>query len=487
MKQLFLLLMFFLGSASVWAQTKVIAHRGYWDTANSAQNSITSLYKANEIGCYGAEFDVWLTADDELIVFHDDKVNGMNILETPYEKLRNIQLKNGEIIPTLEQYLVHAQNCPNIKLILELKTCKLPDVSKMVEKVLALIDKYNLQPRTEYIAFSLDICKELAKVRPEAEIAYLNGDLSPEELKALGITMDYYFTAFTNNPNVVNEAYQLGLTINAWTVNDPVAMKRLIGLGVDYITTDKPELLQQMIKEYADKYTSLNKPQVDLANFKKDKNGYYILFDGTSFDGWRGYAQDAVTDKWVIEGDAMKFNSKKNGTGGEIIYSHMFKNFELELEWKISKGGNSGIFYLIQEIPNKYAAASAPEAQVLDNENHPDAKLGVDGNRKSTSLYDLIPAKPQNAKPYGKWNKVKIRVDNGKVTHFQNGKKVVEYTVWTPEWIKMLENSKFSIGSWDDAYYLMSNAGGVERKGYIGFQDHGDDVWFRNIKVKVLD
>ncbi len=181
------------------------------------------------------------------------------------------------------------------------------------------------------------------------------------------------------------------------------------------------------------------------------------------------------------------YGSGQGSEGGELIFSHTFKNFELELEWKISKGGNSGILYLIQEIPNQYAVASAREAQVLDNENHPDAKLGTDGNRKSMSLYDLIPAKPQNAKPYGKWNRAKIRVENGKVTHYQNGKKVVEYTLWTPEWIKMLDNSKFSVKEWADAYYLMSNCGGVKREGYIGFQDHGNDVWFRNIKIKILE
>ncbi|NDV58260.1 DUF1080 domain-containing protein [Bacteroides sp. 519] len=264
-------------------------------------------------------------------------------------------------------------------------------------------------------------------------------------------------------------------------------MKRLIGMGADYITTDNPELCQKMIEDYTNKYTQIEKTQVDLSKYKKDKNGFITLFDGTSLDGWRGYCLDKVTDKWIIEDGALKFDSKKAGKGGEIIFGHRFKNFELELEWKISKGGNSGVLYMIQEIPGQYAVASAPEAQVLDNANHPDAKMGKDGNRQATSLYDLIAAKPQNAKPYGKWNKVKIRVDNGTVTHFQNGKKVVEYTLWTPEWIEMLENSKFKVTEWEDAYYLMTNCGGINREGYIGFQDHGDDVWFRNIKVKMLD
>lgn len=484
MKKHILLFIFTILACTLLAQPKVIAHRGFWDTANSAQNSITSLYKAHEAGCYGVEFDVRPTSDGVLVVFHDGAVNGMEIRQNPYKALKDVRLGNGEVIPTLEQYLVHTGNCPGIKLILELKTDDVRDV----KPILDMVGRFRLQDRTEYIAFSIDVCKELIRQNPKAKVAYLNGDIAPAQLKEIGLTgIDYHFSSYTDDLDLVNLSHEKGLSVNTWTVDDPVMMGRLTGMGVDYITTDKPLLLQQTIKDYTGKYTAVDKPQVDLDKLKKDKDGYIILFDGTSFDGWRGYTRDQVTDKWILDGDAMKFDSKKQGTGGEIIFAHRFKNFELDLEWKIAEGGNSGIFYLIQEIPGQYAAASAPEAQVLDNENHPDAKLGKDGNRKSMSLYDLIPAKPQNAKPFEKWNKARIRVENGKVTHYQNGKKVVEYTLFTPEWITMLENSKFSIGSWDDAYYLMSNCGGIKREGYIGFQDHGDDVWYRNVKVKILD
>ena len=122
-----------------------------------------------------------------------------------------------------------------------------------------------------------------------------------------------------------------------------------------------------------------------------------------------------------------------------------------------------------------------------DNERHPDAKLGVDGNRQSSSLYDMIPAKPQNSKPAGEWNKVKIMVYKGTVVHFQNDVPVVEYHLWTPQWTEMLQKSKFSEEKWPVAFNLLNNCGGENHEGYIGFQDHGDDVWFRNIKVKVLE
>ena len=155
--------------------------------------------------------------------------------------------------------------------------------------------------------------------------------------------------------------------------------------------------------------------------------------------------------------------------GGDLIFSHKFKNFELEFEWKISKGGNSGILYLAQEVMSKDKDGnevlepiyiSAPEYQLLDNENHPDAKLGKDNNRQSASLYDMIPAKPQNAKPFGDWTK---------------------------QWTDMLQASKFSETAWPLAFELLNNCGGDNHEGYIGLQDHGDDIWFRNIRVKVLD
>ena len=157
------------------------------------------------------------------------------------------------------------------------------------------------------------------------------------------------------------------------------------------------------------------------------------------------------------------------GEGGDIIFAHKFKNFILEMEWKIQEGGNSGIFYLGQEVARADGGMepiyiSAPECQVLDNENHPDAKLGVDGNRKSSSLYDMIPAKPQNANPWGQWNKVRIVVKNGKVEHWQNDVKVLSYELWTPEWTKMLQESKFSEKAWPAAFQLLNNCGGDKRR-----------------------
>ena len=213
---------------------------------------------------------------------------------------------------------------------------------------------------------------------------------------------------------------------------------------------------------------------------------WITLFDGTSFEGWRGYGRQDVPTAWTIEDGAIKINGSGRGEagakdGGDIIFDRKFKNFELTFEWKVAKGANSGVFYLAQEIEGEPIWKSSPEYQILDNANHPDAKLGKDNNRQSASLYDLIPAVPQNSNPFEEWNTGGVMVYKGTVVHTQNGENVVEYHLWTEDWEAMIEGSKFK--GWEN----FINTGGDNQEGYIGLQDHGDDVWFRNIKIKVLD
>ena len=247
-------------------------------------------------------------------------------------------------------------------------------------------------------------------------------------------------------------------------------------------------------------YSTMDKEQVDLSKFKVDDEGYIVLFDGTSLEGWRGYGKDEVPSRWSIDEGSLKFTGSgtgegQQGDGGDIIFAHKFQNFELTFDWKVSKGGNSGVFYMIQEVTTEKdgetilepSYISAPEYQILDNVNHPDAKLGKDGNRQSASLYDMIPAVPQNQKPYGEWNEGKILVYKGTVVHSQNGENVLEYHLWTQQWTDMLQASKFSQEKWPLAFELLNNCGGENHEGYIGFQDHGDDVWYRNIRIKVLE
>ncbi|MGN0068133.1 MAG: DUF1080 domain-containing protein [Prevotella sp.] len=248
-------------------------------------------------------------------------------------------------------------------------------------------------------------------------------------------------------------------------------------------------------------YKIADRTNIDFTQYKADKDGYITLFDGKTLAGWRGYGMDEAPASWNVEDGAIHLKGSGTGEaqaegGGDLIFAHKFQNFELELEYKVSKGGNSGIFYLAQEvttIENGKEAylpiwQSSSEYQVLDNDNHVDAKLGVDGNRQAASLYDMIPAKPQNAKPFGEWNKAGIMVYKGTVIHKQNDANVVEYHLWTPKWTEMLQNSKFKQdGDFPIAYELLNNMGGENHEGYIGLQDHGDDVWYRNIRIKILE
>ena len=244
-----------------------------------------------------------------------------------------------------------------------------------------------------------------------------------------------------------------------------------------------------------------DKENVDLAQFPKDKDGYIVLFDGKTLNGWRGYGMDKAPKSWTVKDGAITLTGSGTGEahaadGGDLIFAHKFQNFTLELEYRVTKGANSGIFYLAQEVMGKVDGKyeylpiwqSASEYQVLDNANHPDAQLGQDGNRQSASLYDMIPAKPQNAKPYGEWNTAKIMCFKGTVIHGQNGKNVVEYHLWTPKWTEMLQASKFKEGGdFPYAFQLLNNMGGDKHEGYIGLQDHGDTVQYRNIRIKVMD
>jgi len=184
---------------------------------------------------------------------------------------------------------------------------------------------------------------------------------------------------------------------------------------------------------------------------------------------------------WIIEENAMKVftgEGKKPGQGanGDIIYaSKKFRNFELSIDWKTSEMGNSGIFYNVREVPGKPVYFAAPEVQVLDNEKATDNKIA---SHLAGSLYDMLPADPKTVKPAGQWNNIIISLRDGKVIHIQNGVKVVEYTLWTPEWDKMVADSKFK--------NFPGFMEGIAKEGYIGLQDHGYAIWFRNIKIREL-
>lgn len=230
-------------------KTQVIAHRGFWKTDGSAQNSIASLVKADSIGCYGSEFDVWLTSDNQLVVNHDATFKGVNMQKSTTQECTAVILDNGEPLPTLKQYLETAKGLKT-RLILELKAHKTPEQeTRAVEGIVKMVKDMGLENRMEYITFSRHATKEFIRLAPQGTpVYYLEGDLTPKELKEWGCAgPDYHYSVFKKHPEWITECHNLGLKVNAWTVNDIKDMKWLIEHGVDFITTNEPILLEEVL------------------------------------------------------------------------------------------------------------------------------------------------------------------------------------------------------------------------------------------------
>ena len=202
----------------------------------------------------------------------------------------------------------------------------------------------------------------------------------------------------------------------------------------------------------------------------KAKN-WVILFDGGSVDQWRGYKQDNFPkDGWAVENGALK--TIVGGNRVDIITKDIYENFELVLEWRVSPAGNSGIFYFATE-ESDYIWQTAPEMQVLDDSAHPDGKSAV---TSAGSLYALISPTVNSLKPVGEFNEARIKVKNDQVEHWQNGKKVLAYEYGSDTINELIAKSKFK----SMPLFAKANAG------HVGLQHHGEEVWFRNIRIRKL-
>jgi len=202
-----------------------------------------------------------------------------------------------------------------------------------------------------------------------------------------------------------------------------------------------------------------------------------VLFDGASLDGWRSYGQSVPGAEWIVEDEAIFLNvddPTETMTGGDLITVGQYENFELELEWKISEGGNSGIFFGVREIEgHEVAYLTGIEMQILDDDKH------IDGQAPETSAgscYALYPATEDVVRPVGEYNEVRLIVNNLAVEHWLNGRKIAEYTIDSPDWQERVAASKFA--DWEHF--------GRYRKGHIALQDHTDRVWYRNIRIREL-
>lgn len=230
-------------------QTQIIAHRGFWKTnPATAENSIQSLKNAQNLTIYGTEFDVRMSKDGVLIVYHDEYYGKLEISETNFSDLEKLKLQNGENIPTLKDYLEKGKENPPLKLMIELKPIN-SKIKKndLVQKAIQLVKELHLESQTEFISFSLNICEQNKKAESSFKVYYLNGDLSPLEIKEKGLDgIDYHHSVLLKNLSWISKAKTLGLTTNSWTVNDIEIFELLKKQGIDFVTTDIPEVLSEI-------------------------------------------------------------------------------------------------------------------------------------------------------------------------------------------------------------------------------------------------
>ncbi|MFL5738634.1 MAG: DUF1080 domain-containing protein [Flavisolibacter sp.] len=221
--------------------------------------------------------------------------------------------------------------------------------------------------------------------------------------------------------------------------------------------------------------------ETTLDSTAQNKSDWTPLFDGVSRKGWHSYGKDSLGSAWKVEDSTLHLDASvkqdwQTRNGGDIVTDEDFENFDLKLEWKISKAGNSGIMFYVVEDTSKYHYPweSGPEMQIADNIGHPDGKNPI---TSAGSLYDLIPvSKNAVVKPAGEWNAVEIRADKGRLDLFMNGQNIISTILWDNDWKKLIAGSKFKD----------MKGFGTFKKGKIALQDHGADVWFRNIMIKKL-
>ncbi|HUS02092.1 MAG TPA: glycerophosphodiester phosphodiesterase family protein, partial [Chitinophagaceae bacterium] len=235
-----------------FADNIVVAHRGAWKKNNLPENSIASLKHAIELKCTGSEFDVRMTADDSLVINHDPDYNKLPIEQTKYADLIAIKLSNGEVIPTLREYILAGiQNNSSTRLVCEIKpsTTSKERAKIVAAKVVGLVQELKAQHMVEYISFDYDILLKIIEVDPAVKTHYLDGNKTPEQLKADGIKgADYNLNVFKTHPEWIETAKKNKIILNAWTVNAAVDMDWFLSNKFDFITTNEPELLFERIK-----------------------------------------------------------------------------------------------------------------------------------------------------------------------------------------------------------------------------------------------
>jgi hypothetical protein len=312
---------------------------------------------------------------------------------------------------------------------------------------------------------------------PAAKNAYKPGEWNKIRIEAIGTSIRTWLNDVAC-ANVLDDMTSSGfIALQVHAINKPeLEGKTVQWKNIRICTTD----LDKVRRPYNKEINQANCIDNTISDEERAE-GWQLLWDGKTSEGWRGAKLTAFPAKgWVIENGVLKVQKSTGGestNGGDIVTIKKYRNFELLVDFKITPGANSGVKYFVDTELNKGAGSSIGcEFQILDDKQHPDAKLGVKGNRTLGSLYDLIPA-PEN-KPFRNnfFNTARIVVKDNHVEHYLNDVKIIEYERGTQMWNALVNYSKY--GVWPNF--------GLAAEGHILLQDHGDEVWFKNVKIKVL-
>jgi len=271
-----------------FAANPIVAHRGAFKKNGFPENSIASLRHAIELKCTGTEFDIHMTADDSLVINHDPHYNKLTIEKTTYADLIKTPLSNGEQLPTLQEYtLAGLKNNSATRLVFEIKPSGISKERALLvtEKVVHLVHRLGAAPMAVYISFDYDVCKKVKQLDPHAHVQYLNGDKSPEEIKAGGLDgVDYHYSVFQKHPDWIGQAKKNNIALNAWTVNTAAEMDWLLANQFEFITTNEPELLAERMKMtpaskgwklvWSDEFNTNGLPDTDKWGYDVGGNGW---------------------------------------------------------------------------------------------------------------------------------------------------------------------------------------------------------------------
>ncbi|WP_129717037.1 glycerophosphodiester phosphodiesterase family protein [Pedobacter sp. SYP-B3415] len=430
-------------SQKTWNMNGIIAHRGAWKKQNLPENSIASLKEAVKLGCYGAEFDVWMTADNVIVVNHDPDFYGMSIEKSTYKQLLEKTHPNGEKIPTLEAYLKAGIKQKGTRLILEIKSSKvnLERSLDLTTRAVAAVKKYKATKWVDYIAFSYDVCKKILELQPGAVVTYLNGDVAPSKLKADGLSgADYHYSVYQKNDGWLEEMRKLNLSTNAWTVNAAEDMQWLLAHHIDYITTNEPELLIEERKKspalqgwklvWSDEFNYRGLPADDRWTYDEGGNGW-----GNNELQFYTKADSANTmvNKGILTITARRERREnRDYTSARLLSKGKFDWKYGRVEVRAMLPGGKGLWPAIWMLPTEWKYGGWPKSGEIDIMEHvgyePDTVYGsVHTEKFNHVIHTQVTKGIKVADPYKSYHIYAAEWFEDRIDFFVDGEKYLSF------------------------------------------------------------